>query len=238
MISVTITGADNAVNPADMLRLSHKFPFVEWGILLSAQRMGMPRYPTLGWIAGLAYEPPMKVSAHLCGELARETARGHVVDVVPQLFHRCQINQYEAAFVAGLHRLAFDYPHVEFILQCRSVGTIQETANDANRIRRCSVSPAQELFMSASVLFDPSCGTGFEVFEWPVAPMNTKFGFAGGIRPDNVEPTIGSIFDANPWIDSFWIDTESGVRTDDRLDMGKVEDVLRKVAAINARLAG
>lgn len=37
---VTITGADDAVEPAELQALSHEFPFVEWGILHSYKRFG------------------------------------------------------------------------------------------------------------------------------------------------------------------------------------------------------
>ena len=69
---VTITGADDDVDPEALLALSREFPFVEWGILYSAKRVGTPRYPTTEWMARL---PPVPKAFHLCGQSARD--RGH-----------------------------------------------------------------------------------------------------------------------------------------------------------------
>jgi hypothetical protein len=33
--TVTITGADDAVDPEELLQIQQRYPFVEWGILLS-----------------------------------------------------------------------------------------------------------------------------------------------------------------------------------------------------------
>lgn len=226
MISVTITGADDAVNPSDMVALSAEFPFLEWGILLSTKRQGTPRYPTMTpkWAEGLlALSESCQLSAHLCGELARNTAHGEWPAWLPAIFKRCQINGYNSSYCAGVTDMSIDY-QVEFILQCRAEVDLQEFATQSIAMGR------------ASVLFDPSGGNGVEPFAWPVAPMNTKVGFAGGIRPDNVEATISEISAANPMLADFWIDMESGVRAADRLDMGKVRAVCEKVAEINRRL--
>lgn len=226
MISLTITGADDAVNPRDMVELSAEFPFLEWGILLSQTRMGTTRYPCPTWIYGL-YDwcERLKLSAHLCGQLARDTAMGVFDrDLVP-IFGRFQINGYEDSYCVGVTDLSLDFP-VEFILQCRSEEDLLVFADHILTMGR------------ASVLFDPSGGRGLAPFAWPVAPPQTKIGFAGGINPENVEAVIGEIVAANPTLPSFWIDMESGVRTDDRLDLAKVRDVCRRVVEINRRISG
>jgi hypothetical protein len=228
MISVTITGADDAVDPRDMVELSAEFPFLEWGILLSTKRMGTPRYPTVSpeWASRmLELASECLFSAHLCGDFARRTAYCLLPSWLPAIFGRCQINGYDSSYCNGVTDLSLDYP-IEFILQCRSVDDLQPLATQSIMMGR------------ASVLFDPSGGRGIESCCWPVAPLNTKIGFAGGIGPDNVEMAISGIIASNQWLQSFWIDMESGVRTDDRLDFDKVTDVLRKVEAINGRMAG
>ena len=48
---VTITGADDAVDPGALVALSAEFPFVEWGILFSKSREGEARYPSAEWAA-------------------------------------------------------------------------------------------------------------------------------------------------------------------------------------------
>ena len=37
---ITVTGADDLVDPAELCAIAADFPFVEWGILFSAKRTG------------------------------------------------------------------------------------------------------------------------------------------------------------------------------------------------------
>ena len=50
---ISIAGADDAVRPEALAALSDRFPFVEWGILLSRPETVRERYPSLAWIAEL-----------------------------------------------------------------------------------------------------------------------------------------------------------------------------------------
>lgn len=52
----TITGADDSVDPADLFRLQHSYPFVEWGILMKddPKHKHKPRYPSWDWLKKLA----------------------------------------------------------------------------------------------------------------------------------------------------------------------------------------
>lgn len=98
-------------------------------------------------------------------------------------------------------------------LQCRSEDTLQEVAHDAAKLGAGR----------ASVLFDPSGGRGIEAFRWPSPPIGCHLGYAGGIKPDQIVDTLKEI----GVVDSpFWIDMESGVRTDDKFDLAKVRQVL------------
>ncbi len=50
---VTVTGADDSINYYRLFELSEKYPFVEWGLLLSKNSEGYPRFPTWNWIEGV-----------------------------------------------------------------------------------------------------------------------------------------------------------------------------------------
>lgn len=77
---VTITGADDDVDPEALLDLSAEFPYVEWGVLRGGQdRLGTRRYPMPEWVSRLhavAQVSRMRWSLHLCGELARHAMAG------------------------------------------------------------------------------------------------------------------------------------------------------------------
>lgn len=71
--TVTITGADDAVDPRHLFELSREFPYVEWAILRSIGRVGTNRYPSEAWLHELGHEAlkhrDARFAAHLCGEL-------------------------------------------------------------------------------------------------------------------------------------------------------------------------
>ena len=100
---VTISGADDAVDPQALVSLSHQYPFVEWGILCSASRAGSPRYPSREWMIRLentvkeefhrGYE--MHLSSHFCGDVARAAMADRLHDFpVIERVQRIQINGY------------------------------------------------------------------------------------------------------------------------------------------------
>lgn len=227
---VTITGADDAVDPAQLSALSEEFPFVEWGILFSKGRAGKPRYPTDVWRAKLYREffgktpHALKLSAHLCGALADEVMHGHDLAAPLGLYRRVQIN----GFLIEESSSMLLEPGVEFILQIRS----EEEFVPAVKFARAR--PEQPF----SILFDSSCGKGVAPARWPPAPFGVDFGCAGGINPDNLADVLGDIIASNSFGDRLpWIDMESGVRTDDQFDLAKVRSVLEQVAAVNSRFA-
>lgn len=79
------------------------------------------------------------------------------------------------------------------------------------------------------MLFDRSGGTGKVPDTWPRHPGGgVQVGYAGGINPDNVLDVIDAIGPDGP----YWIDMESGVRTDDWFDLDKCEAVLQAVYGV------
>lgn len=69
ILYLTLTGADDLVNPQELGIISEQFPFVEWAILFSDDREGNPRYPTKQWREEFyKVVPECNRSAHLCGK--------------------------------------------------------------------------------------------------------------------------------------------------------------------------
>lgn len=228
---VTITGADNHTDPRDLADLSLRFPFVEWGVLFSVND-NRPRYPSRGWVERLAeIKGAMSLrnfhlSAHFCGALAKEamTGSGWMLDCVRGWgFTRVQINGFALDKVDAMR----SRKGLEIILQTRDLATISPH-QDFARSRRTD----DERY---SLLFDASGGRGVSPERWPQAGhMNgddVAVGYAGGITPDNVLSVFGELAHVEPT----WIDMESGVRTDDRLDLYKVDRVLSQVASLPPR---
>ena len=200
LTGVTITGADDKIDPKDLASFSLEFPFVEWGILFSSKREGSPRYPSAKWVerlTALAHRRRMSLSAHYCGERARELLRGEIGDGIPVAFQRAQLNGYSPPNrnLLGLSRLT----SAELILQVRSEADLRLVAEDVHPLGN-----------RASCLYDPSGGRGVEVTEWPAADsVPIVMGLAGGIRPELMRHTLYALGDRGG---PFWIDFESGAR--------------------------
>lgn len=223
LTGVTISGADDEVPYPELLALSREFPFVEWGLLMSENRAGTARYPSRRWLLGLGNTAAtalhhgtirMNLSAHFCGDVARAALAGrlHPFPVIERV-QRIQVNGYEPPS-PGVVKFARRMPSYEVILQARDERSVSLAVADIDEMS------------DASVLFDPSGGTGTEADRWPVPPAGIHMGFAGGITPKNVDLMLGEIVCGRP----YWIDMESGVRTEDHFDLTKVRAVLEKCA--------
>jgi hypothetical protein len=214
--TVTITGADDMTDPAALVRLWEEFPFVEWGILLTA-RGGRPGFPSADWLHRLGSTAPagMPLSGHLCNNWAKEVCGGSLPG---QLnlggFGRVQLN-------VGRHLNWVESPEAiaaillrgrEHILQ---VGTAREEGLElAARLL--------ELGTTVSILFDSSGGRGISPRTWPPALAEMRCGFAGGLSPDNLAVELRRLSHI-VGERSVWIDMQSGVRSSDQklLDLTK-----------------
>jgi phosphoribosylanthranilate isomerase len=217
MITVTITGADDATDPSELIALSRAHPFVEWGLLISTKRAGSPRYPSAAWLDAWApalHKSGARLSMHMCGHVARLAMTGYADPL--REFRRVQINGYGPKGYGGLATLSESGWHPWIILQCRSAETFESCCSDAIEVGE-----------GCGVLYDPSGGTGVRG-QWPdvLRSFGVEFGIAGGIGPDNVEDALA----AAERLGASWVDMESGVRTSDRLDIHRVRAVLETAA--------
>lgn len=224
---VTITGADDSIQPGDLLELTYMFPFVEWGILISKTSMGHARFPSFEWLELLSYfkehgaGEAVNLSAHLCGRAVREMLMGNQ-DIVKTLgpiwgiFDRVQINTHavphnytERAFVD----LA-TYSDKEFIFQYDGVNT-------------AFLDLAWQYEVNHSALFDLSHGVGKLPSQRPDLLPNTRCGYAGGLSPENLQREIERI-EEKAGAQAVLIDMETHVRSKDNklFDLKKVQRCL------------
>lgn len=222
---VTVTGADDSVEPEALVALTEKYPFVEWGILFSGSRQGGPRYPSNAWIdrlANLSLRPP-NLCAHLCGKWVRdlvlegEASWWSKYEPLPTIFNRVQLNfhgQFHKAgkgFPSKLKRLGLIHA---FILQ-------HDGVNDETILKLGADLPV-------APLFDRSGGAGVLPASWP-KPIWKYQGYAGGLSPENIEDELHRILDA-AGESRIWIDVETRVRSNDDslFDLQKVEVFLKR----------
>ncbi len=210
---VTITGADNGVSPHALADLSHEYPFVEWGILISRNRYGDPRYPTGIWLSQLEKlgDAP-RFSVHLCGDYARRAMGGDFTHRGPA--RRIQLNGF-SDYILPCLLCAEENQATEFILQCNTLEAIERAERfvEIGGLR------------NVTALWDLSGGEGKQIENWPLPLGPLRIGYAGGLNETNIVRIAERIIGAREPHD-FWLDLESGARTDDKFDLDKVRRIL------------
>lgn len=223
---VTITGPDDSISPSALIPLSDKYPFVEWGILVSQRHFGVNRFPSMEWLKYLEImkmeNPQIKLSCHLCGMYVRELSKGNDIAIKElgslwNIFDRVQIN-FHAIPHTVLEIMAIilsQYPKKEFIFQY-------------DNVNNQTVHFMHEKGVNCSALFDTSGGAGILPDVWPQPLINIKCGYAGGISPKNIAEQIILIEEKAGDLNT-WIDMETHVRStnDYQFDLSKVEECLR-----------
>ena len=223
---VTVTGADNSTDVGWMELTSRRYPWVEWGILLSEHSQGGFRFPSREWLDRLAERPQehgkLNLSAHLCGKWVRQAVKGdwsftEKIGPVWALFDRVQLN-----FHAYTHLLD-DGPFFESLRELGKQVIFQvDGCNDH------LVSHAYDEGCDVAALYDKSGGAGILPDSWPVPMAGIYSGYAGGLGARNVGAQLMEIDTAIGDQRPVWIDAEKRLRTSNnaRLDEARVLEFL------------
>lgn len=232
LTKVTCTGADDSVNPLDILALAEKYRFAEFGVLLSrsAGDGGMPRFPSQEWLdrlSGFTITRGVNLSAHICGGWVREIMLGewgildsHGASAMISEARRIQLNFHASPHAIDdqfTHGLGHDlFENKQFIFQHDNVN---------NRF----LDIATRAGINAVPLFDLSHGAGVLAESWPSAdPFDHGCGYAGGLSPENVAEQLYKI-EKVCGEKEIWIDAETKLRSnnDKQFDLAKVEAFLK-----------
>jgi hypothetical protein len=196
---VTFTGVDDVTLIPGMQALAARFP-IEWGILIDPDRDGEPLFPDRA-VRRRLLETGLRFSAHVCGDAARDIANGFNPTLDLSGFARLQINHGRMGSIS------------EEVGNCAAFGA----RNGVRPALQCQ-GPFPAL-QGVDWLFDASFGTGKRADRWPSLTSKIPFcGYSGGLGPDNVRDELAKI--DTPGV-AYWIDMESGVRTDGRFDIDK-----------------
>lgn len=206
---VTFTGLDANTNLEGALGLSQKYP-IEWGILFGG-RLGKNRYPhpeTVQTFYGIG----LNLAFHLCGPILNGMIGKDVSLQIPDYgidFEECRRVQVNA--------LKYDLKRMgEFSARIHRPVIIQSRGGFPGELLPWGVYP----------LFDESGGKGKMVSGFPPQGIHEHVGYAGGINPENVKDVFEQ---AALSAYTFWLDMESGVRTDDWLDLEKCARVCEAI---------
>lgn len=228
---VTLTGADDGSDPNELVRLSEKYPFVEWGILVSAKQMGSTRFPSSSWMRGLAAAVQGKnigLAVHVCGRWVRDIISGRFPKDLAELpMPWDNVKRFQLNFHAEKHDFNNDIIRVleEQPFEGRQIIFQYDSVNedDIEELPLCK-------WNGNAPLFDMSHGAGVLPSNWPKAsssPGYVFYGYAGGLGQDCLPAQLDPI-SAAAEDKPFWIDMETKLRTgkDSMFDFQKCEACL------------
>ncbi len=215
---ITFTGIDGKTDIGALLELQQQYPIAEFGVLVAKNwRENGNRYFNPSYLKALDGRR-LNLSAHFCGSIARAAVRGDFEPFrdwarsFPFIFNRCQLNIATSK----------DNPD-SFKLCCGDTLLFDEIILQQRSVDDCDLYVKSNTNEHVTMLLDASGGEGIDTSL--VAFAGKKIGYAGGINADNVAEKLTFLME-NEMVGDFWIDMESGVRTDDWFDLDKVRRVL------------
>lgn len=231
IIKFTITGADDKVSIDELVRLTEKYPKVEWGILMNGKDPKQ-RYPSEEWVKELVKKIPSKnLSAHLCGARSLEVLiedkqyalANHFVH-----FDRVQINY---RFTTPSKIWSAEYKFLEKIGEYMKIikdnYVIFQVTKDTEASMRTLITNGI-IPSNIHLLYDSSGGRGKIIDKIGVPFLGRFTGYAGGINPENIGGILVEIHESHG-DQEVWIDLESGVRTNNEFDLKICENLLWEV---------
>lgn len=223
---ITFTGIDAKTDIQDLIDIQREFPIVEFGVLTSYHWYENGNRYLDPQIINDMRGKGLNLALHVCGSAAHDAAVGRwdLIDKLVwsniDLFHRIQLNiSNRSDNPDSLYAL----PKIvgqEVIIQTHdalNTSIYDATINKFYGYRRM-------FGRSFSMLLDASGGQGIDT-PLKVLPSRWKVGYAGGFNSANVAEKLSFLLE-NVKMGEFWIDMESGVRTNDWFDTNKVRMVL------------
>jgi hypothetical protein len=206
---IAFTGVDRADLLPELVALSARYP-IEWGLLVDPAQETNPLFPDATTRAALL-AAPLRWAAHVCGQSAR--------DIVAR-------PDTAAAAIGGVQRVQVNHSRTG-----SEAEAIEATVRFGRRMAVRTVLQCGGAFPSdtrTDWLYDISFGTGVKPTTWAVLDPEGAFcGYSGGIGPQTVRGVLDAI--AAPPGALYWIDMESGVRTDGWFDLAKARAVCEAV---------
>lgn len=234
---VSFVGVDSSTNLQDIKNLvdanTNESFYLEFGVLYSETRQGTdPRYPLLKDINSITkflYDELIYCSIHLCGYEAISKfleKDAEVMDLV-KYADRIQLNINLDKF--DINELALEIANLSIDSNIKLKNIIIQV-NKSKKPLIDLIKKFRVLYSNINFLYDASGGYGrtIEIIQ----PVDEEYytGYAGGINPDNVVNIVKKIDAVND--KSYYIDMESGIRTNDIFDIKKCIKIVQSLHEI------
>lgn len=231
MFKLSITGADNLVPIAELKQMIQNYPSLELAVLFFPEKENQARNPGVEWRNEFfATIPKENTAIHLCGKDVFDTilsANFENSSVFQELkkTQRIQIN-------INARKDIFSHDDIQQIyttlLKYGFTLILQYHERSKDWILPY-ITP--KYLENVHILLDASLGKGItpNTFEVPfeLKNLNYPIGFAGGLNPDNIGKVYTQVKLLN--LSSYWLDLESGARTDNLFDMQKAYQLSKTV---------
>ena len=211
LTNVTLTGADDTIDPQAIINLSRKLPFAEFGILVGSHD-GVARFPSGAWFDRLqilaceARPHEIPLSLHVCGGQLRSVIKDGVFPIGGALirnFRRMQFN-FHGEVVANRDTV------IRNIAAASAMTTIPEIIVQLDGVNDWILDGLLLRGIKASGLYDRSHGAGVKPDVWPKPNPAWKVGYAGGLSHGNIVKELKAIL-ALTGKQPFWVDMESSL---------------------------
>lgn len=230
---VSLTGADDHTSLSDLVQMTTDFPFVEWAVLYTPHREGVGRNPGKAWREQFFEALAPHSAVHLCGTQAFEQLLAGRISPEILAAKRMQLN-------INVRRDDFSQAQVlEVFMRALDLSPaiiLQYHPRSAELVERFVSSLSAEDAARVHVLMDASGGTGRSPARWtrPEGLHRSYVGFAGGLGVPNIRAALPELAALHR---IYWVDMETGVRTDERFDTAKARAILEIAAEARASLA-
>lgn len=229
LLYCTLTGVDNTTPIKDILDISKEYPFVEWGVLVSEDREGSSRYPTLPMVEDLL-EEDINIAIHLCGSFNTYLLEENFykLEKLDEVLKNLKESKGSRRLQLNISNYYNKFRLSDLLLLLENLRYLNIITSD-NPGNSGMLTDLYSLFKPTfhQVLFDTSGGRGKLPESWPKPNLPTVYGYAGGLSLDNIEQEFIKIKSVVPEGRPFWIDMESSLRSsEDTFDLSKCRQIL------------
>lgn len=224
---VSLTGAEDSVDPVALAQLGKEHPHAEWALLYVQEREGQGRNPSQAWRERFLSEMESsggRSALHLCARQSFERLLSEGVWDELKRYSRIQANLNSRGDF-------FDKDQAFKIWDALAGGTggLIIQLHDAVEPWASEWMQKRGLDPLVTVLFDESKGRGKMPGVWRSKLEGIGCGYAGGLGPENIAEQMPAIV-AAAGAPGCWIDMETRLRTDGLFDLDKCRLVLESAA--------
>lgn len=226
---ISFVGIDEQTNLDDILQMTSVVP-CEFSVLFSDSKSvaNYTRYPSHRFCKDFLEWGDAKdviTSLHLCGSVIERYLKQDkdVMDLCVGA-SRIQLNLNIHSFPGSYEKLTSGL--IDIMKTHNHKIVLQQNKTKANFNLSFLKTLSSSLYANVNLLHDGSGGFGREITKVEPPSAYHFTGYAGGIKPENVARIVNLIESINSAGKEYYIDMESGVRTDNVFSVEKCQQVI------------